>query len=34
MCAQCKCGCKAGKPAKGCKCTCAMCKKARTKVKK
>ena len=29
MCAQCKCGCKAGKPAKGCKCTCSMCKSAK-----
>ena len=31
MCAKCGCGCKAGKPAKGCKCTCATCKAARTK---
>ena len=33
MCAKCGCGCKAGKPAKGCKCTCATCKSAK-KVKK
>ena len=29
MCAKCGCGCKAGKPAKGCKCTCATCKAAK-----
>lgn len=29
MCAKCGCGCKAGKPAKGCKCTCATCKSAK-----
>lgn len=33
MCAKCGCGCKAGKPAKGCKCTCATCKAARKKAK-
>ena len=31
MCAKCGCGCKAGKPAKGCKCTCATCKNAKKK---
>lgn len=25
MCAKCGCGCKPGKPAKGCKCKCATC---------
>lgn len=34
MCAKCGCGCKPGKPAKGCKCTCATCKAARKKGKK
>ena len=29
MCAKCGCGCKPGKPSKGCKCTCASCKAAR-----
>lgn len=29
MCAKCGCGCKAGKPVKGCKCTCATCKSAK-----
>ena len=33
MCSKCGCGCKAGKPAKGCKCTCATCKAARKKSK-
>ena len=33
MCAKCGCGCKAGKPDKGCKCPCATCKNARTKKK-
>ena len=33
MCAKCGCGCKAGKPAKGCKCSCATCKAARKKAK-
>ena len=33
MCSKCGCGCKAGKPAKGCKCTCATCKAARKKAK-
>lgn len=33
MCAKCGCGCKAGKPTKGCKCTCATCKSAKKKVK-
>lgn len=31
MCAKCGCGCKAGNPAKGCKCTCATCAAARDK---
>lgn len=31
MCAKCGCGCKPGKPASGCKCTCATCKAARDK---
>lgn len=30
MCASCSCGCKPGKPEKGCKCTCKMCREART----
>lgn len=34
MCAMCDCGCKKGKPAKGCECSCAMCKGARQKVEK
>ena len=34
MCAKCGCGCKAGKPAAGCKCTCATCKSARMKADK
>ena len=29
MCSKCGCGCKAGKPAKGCKCACATCKSAK-----
>ena len=33
MCAKCGCGCKAGKPAKGCKCTCATCKGSKKKAK-
>ena len=31
MCAKCGCGCKPGKPAAGCKCTCATCAGARDK---
>ncbi|CAB4194559.1 hypothetical protein UFOVP1264_14 [uncultured Caudovirales phage] len=34
MCASCDCGCKPGKPEKSCKCSCAMCKKARMSVEK
>lgn len=30
MCASCGCGCKMGKAAKGCKCTCKTCRDART----
>ena len=33
MCAKCGCGCKAGKPDKGCKCDCKTCKNARIKKK-
>jgi hypothetical protein len=29
MCAKCGCGCKPGKPAAGCKCTCPTCAKAK-----
>ena len=31
MCSKCGCGCKAGKPDKGCKCDCKTCKNAKTK---
>jgi hypothetical protein len=31
MCAKCGCGCKAGKPVKGCKCTCPTCAGAKDK---
>jgi phosphoribosyl 1,2-cyclic phosphodiesterase len=31
MCAKCGCGCKPGKPAAGCKCTCPTCEKAKDK---
>ena len=34
MCASCECGCKPGKPAKGCDCTCKMCREARASVSK
>ena len=34
MCASCKCGCKPGKPAKGCDCQCKECRAARESVSK
>jgi len=34
MCASCKCGCKPGKPAKGCDCQCKECRAARESVGK
>jgi len=34
MCASCGCGCKPGKPAKGCDCNCKTCKNARMSVEK